>query len=85
MTDCENCARHAGSQDIRENVTTWYQGTASTYRSTQYYDYDRLDCSGVPVRRNFECDWPYAVRRYNGSGPNSYSYQALVLKKLLTQ
>ncbi len=85
MTDCENCARDAGRQDIRENVTTWYQGTASTYRSTQYYDYDRLDFSGVPVRRNFECDWPYAVRRYNGSGPNSYSYQALVLKKLLGQ
>ena len=37
------------------------------------------------MRRNFECDWPYAVRRYNGSGPNSYSYQALVLKKRLVQ
>ena len=83
MTDCENCARDAGTQDIQENVTTWYQGTASTYRSTQYYDYDELDFTGVPLRKNFECDWPYAVRRYNGSGPNSYNYQALVLKKLL--
>ncbi len=85
MTDCKNCALEAGSQDIQKDVTPWHDGTASTYRSTQYYDYDRLDFSGVPLRRNFECDWPYAVRRYNGSGPNSYSYQALVLKKLLEQ
>ncbi len=83
MTDCRNCARDAGKQDIQENVTTWYQGTASTYRSTQYYKYNELDFSAVPLRKDFECDWPYAVRRYNGSGPNSYSYQALVLKKLL--
>ncbi len=83
MTDCGNCARDAGRQDIEENVTTWYQGTASTYRSTQYYDYTTLDFTGVPLRQDFECDWPYAVRRYNGSGPNSYSYQALVLKELL--
>lgn len=85
IKDCKNCAQEAGAQDIEENVTPWHDGTASTYRSTQYYDYDRLDFSGVPIRRNFECDWPYAVRRYNGSGPNSYSYQALVLKKLLEQ
>lgn len=85
MTDCKNCTQEAGRQDIREDVTTWYDGTASTYRSTQYYDYSRLDFTGVPLREDFECDWPYAVRRYNGSGPNSYSYQALVLKKLLEQ
>ncbi len=85
MKDCKNCAQDAGPQDIEENVTPRHGGTTRTYQSTQYYDYDRLDFSGVPVRRNFECDWPYAVRRYNGSGPNSYSYQALVLKKLLTQ
>jgi peptidoglycan hydrolase-like protein with peptidoglycan-binding domain len=83
MTDCENCARDAGKQNIQEDVTKWYQGTASTYGSTQYYNYSQLDFSAVPLRKDFECDWPYAVRRYNGSGPNSYSYQALVLKKLL--
>ncbi len=85
MKDCKNCAQEAGGQDIQKDVTPWYDGTTRAYQSTQYYDYDRLDFSGVPVRRNFECDWPYAVRRYNGSGPNSYSYQALVLKKLLEQ
>ncbi len=85
MKDCKNCAQEAGAQDIEENVTPWHDGTASTYRSTQYSDYSRLDFSGVPVRKDFECDWPYAVRRYNGSGPNSYNYQALVLKKLLEQ
>ncbi len=85
MKDCKNCAQDAGAQDIEENVTPWHEGTARTYQSTQYYDYDELGFGGVPVRGNFECDWPYAVRRYNGSGPNSYNYQALVLKKLLEQ
>ena len=27
-------------------------------------------------------DWPYAVRRYNGSGVNSFWYQAEVLLKV---
>jgi peptidoglycan hydrolase-like protein with peptidoglycan-binding domain len=83
MKECGKCARDAGTQDIEENVTPWHSATTRTYGSTQYYNYDRLDFRGVPLRKNFECDWPYAVRRYNGSGPNSYSYQALVLKKLL--
>jgi hypothetical protein len=30
-----------------------------------------------------QCDWPYATRRYNGGGPNSFNYQAIVLKNLL--
>jgi len=83
MRDCKTCAQQAGKHDIVDGVTVWYEGTASTYHSTQYYDHARLDFSGVPVRKDFECDWPYAVRRYNGSGVNSYNYQALVLKKLL--
>jgi hypothetical protein len=36
----------------------------------------------VPVRKNIGCDWPYAIRRYNGAGINSYHYQAKVLKNL---
>jgi hypothetical protein len=38
---------------------------------------------GVPNRARVGCDWPYAVRRYNGSGPQSYQYQARVLGRLL--
>jgi len=83
MRDCKNCAQEAGSQDIVEHVTPWHSGTASTYQSTQYYKVAPPAFSGVPIRKNFKCDWPYAVRRYNGSGPNSYNYQALVLKNLL--
>ena len=83
MTDCKACAQDAGQVDIKQGETPFHPDTTSAYKSTQYYNYDRLDFSGVPVRKNFECDWPYAVRRYNGSGPNAYSYQALVLKKLL--
>ena len=83
MTDCKACAQEAGSQSIEGGVTPWYEGSGRTYQATQYYDFGKLDFSTVPVRRNVGCDWPYATRRYNGSGPNSYNYQALVLKNLL--
>ena len=83
MRDCKTCAEQAGTQDIKDGVTAWYEGTTSTHHSTQYYTVKAPEFSGVPLRKNFECDWPYAMRRYNGSGVNSYNYQALVLKKLL--
>ena len=41
----------------------------------------KFEC-GVPDRAEFGCDWPYAVRRYNGSGPDSYHYQTTILLKL---
>ena len=85
MKDCKKCAQDAGNLDIVANVTPWHEGSSRNYGPTQYYDYTKLDFSGVPVRAKLGCDWPYAVRRYNGSGPNSYNYQALVLKKLLEQ
>lgn len=47
---------------------------------TEYHPADRYDA--VPDRKDFGCDWPYAVRRYNGSGVNSYHYQAQVLVRL---
>jgi hypothetical protein len=36
----------------------------------------------VPERATLGCDWPYAVRRYNGSGVDSYRYQYQVLGRL---
>ena len=36
----------------------------------------------VPVRAKIGCDWPYAVRRYNGSGVNSYHYQTRIMRKV---
>jgi hypothetical protein len=63
-------------------VTPFYVGAGLTYQKTQYHvgSYTRVPvCSAIP------CDWPYAVRRYNGSGVNSYDYQAEVLQKVLAQ
>ena len=37
----------------------------------------------VPARATLGCDWPYAVRRYNGGGVNSYHYQYEVLQRLV--
>lgn len=63
MTDCKQCARDAGVEDIEEGVTLLYEGSTHAFRPTQYYK--KASYRGVPVRGNVGCDWPYAVRRYN--------------------
>lgn len=54
---------------------------ADTYASALYAGRSYVN---MPDRAAFLCDWPYAVRRYNGSGPASYNYQAIVLTNVLT-
>jgi peptidoglycan hydrolase-like protein with peptidoglycan-binding domain len=81
LSDCKACALQAGALEIVENVTPWYEGCDQTYQPTQYYRHGSY--KGVPIRKNFPCDWPFAVRRYNGSGMNSYHYQAIILLNLL--
>ena len=81
MRDCKQCLREAGSHDIEDGITPFFEGSAHTYRPTQFHD--PASYTGVPVRKNIDCDWPYAVRRYNGSGVNSYHYQTKVLLRLL--
>lgn len=77
LKDCQQCLKDAGTVDIQSGVTQLHRNTTQTYEPTQYYasgSYQR-----VPNRSLVGCDWPYALRRYNGSGPNSYHYQAKVL------
>ncbi|MGD0110096.1 MAG: hypothetical protein ABSC06_39700 [Rhodopila sp.] len=77
-----DCARRARKVDIKP-TTPLYHLASQTYGDAEHY----RDPSyvGVPDRADFQCDWPYAVRRYNGSGPDSFNYQAKVLLKLLIQ
>jgi hypothetical protein len=79
LTDCRNCALQADAQDIIAGVTPLYPGSSAAYERTQYHS---GSYKNVPRRSHIQCDWPYAVRRYNGSGPNSYDYQAEVLLRL---
>jgi len=79
MKDCVNCLRNAGVTNIVSGVTPVYAGAGSTYEKTQYHV---GSYTNVPVRAAIPCDWPYALRRYNGSGVNSYDYQAEVLQKI---
>jgi peptidoglycan hydrolase-like protein with peptidoglycan-binding domain len=81
MTDCRACAIASGVQSIVPGTTPWYAGSNSFYEATRYYDPTRIKTA--PVRASLGCDWPYAARRYNGSGVNSYWYQAMVLNHLL--
>jgi hypothetical protein len=80
MRDCVNCLKNAGTQEIVANQTPTYEGSPDTYEHTQYH---AGSYHSVPVRKNIPCDWPYAIRRFNGAGPNSYDYQAEMLLKVL--
>ena len=82
LRDCRRCALAAGTENITAGVTPLYPGAGQTYEPTQYYA--QASYTGVPVRQRLGCDWPYAARRYNGSGMNSYHYQVRILKNLLS-
>jgi hypothetical protein len=80
MRDCINCLKSAGAENIVAGETPQYEGASGMYEHTQYH---AGSYQNVPVRKNIPCDWPYAIRRFNGSGPNSYDYQAEMLLKVL--
>lgn len=80
MRDCQACAAQAAKRDLTP-ATPVYDGAAITYGSAPHYR--PTTYAGVPDRADFLCDWPYAVRRYNGGGADSYNYQARVLLNLL--
>ncbi len=54
-------------------VTPLFEGSAATYAATPLYP--SAGYRALPIRKNIPCDWPYAVRRCNGSGLNPYHYQ----------
>ncbi len=78
MTDCVRCAGEA-RVDIGP-TTPLHPRTTETLQPTRYHR--ETSYGGVPDRARLGCDWPYAVRRYNGSGVNSYHYQYQVLQRL---
>ncbi len=82
MKDCKRCMEDADQQKIKQGMTPVYQGSSFKFVPTDYYGSGSYD--SVPIRKNVPCDWPYAARRYNGAGINSYHYQTIVLKNILT-
>ena len=81
LRDCANCCVSADKVNIVAGVTPVIAGSPATYEKTQYHI---GSYNNVPNRATIPCDWPYAMRRYNGSGPDSYAYQAEVLKRIAT-
>jgi len=77
--DCQNCAREAPSVAIETGMPC-YTGSSEPFRPT--HAHAETAYKAVPDRAQLGCDWPYAARRYNGSGVDSYHYQAQVLKRL---
>lgn len=83
MTDCRGCLAGAGTMDIQAGLTRFYAGASRVYEPTRYHP--ETGYMGVPIRANIGCDWPYAVRRYNGGGLDSYHYQTQVLLRVLNR
>jgi hypothetical protein len=77
--DCHHCAREAPSVTI-ETDAPCFAGSATLFRPTRAHP--EISYVAVPDRARLGCDWPYAARRYNGGGVDSYHYQAQVLKRL---
>lgn len=80
MKVCTQCMTAAGAANIVSGVTPCYGGCSDDYGKTQYHV---GSYNNVPIRAKIPCDWPYAIRRYNGSGTNSYDYQAEVLLRIV--
>ena len=78
MTDCVSCAGEA-LVDIGPG-TRLHANTTDTLQPT--HNHEQRSYERVPNRSKLGCDWPYAVRRYNGSGVDSYHYQFQVLQRL---
>ncbi|HME00304.1 MAG TPA: peptidoglycan-binding domain-containing protein [Terriglobia bacterium] len=81
MKDCRQCALDAGTVNIQAGSTPLYPGSRETYQPTP--NYPTASYQNVPVRQAIGCDWPYAARRYNGAGMDSYHYQVRILRNLL--
>lgn len=84
LNDCQKCLLDAGQMDVVPG-TPYFKGSKNKYKRTQYY-WSRSSNpahKNVPIRKNIECDWPYAARRYNGAGINSYHYQSIILTNVL--
>jgi hypothetical protein len=78
--DCRRCAMDAGTISIGPG-SRLRPGSPELLAPTQYHPETHYD--NVPERARLGCDWPYATRRYNGSGLNSYHYQFQLLHRLL--
>jgi peptidoglycan hydrolase-like protein with peptidoglycan-binding domain len=79
MTDCAACVLAAGAHSLATG-TPVFDGSATLWGPTRFHE--ETGYTEVPRRDRFDCDWPYAVRRYNGGGLDSFHYQAQVLKHL---
>ena len=79
LEDCSTCARTARRITVARG-TPLYDGSQKSYQPDKYYP--SADYGSVPDRSDFLCDWPYAARRYNGSGLDSFHYQTRILRNL---
>ena len=79
MRDCRTCAAEAGTRTLAAGQPV-FAGSSTTWAVVP--DLYPMPSGPVPMREKFGCDWPYAVRRYNGGGLMSFHYQARVLRFL---
>lgn len=80
MKDCKNCVWSGKLKDYKEGKSLidvpgkWVLKPSIYHRNKDYL--------GYPDYEDFPCDYVYAIRRYNGSGVNSFHYLMRVLDHL---
>jgi peptidoglycan hydrolase-like protein with peptidoglycan-binding domain len=77
--DCHTCVGEAPALTLTTG-SPCFIGSTLAFTPTRYHP--ETSYKDVPDRARLGCDWPYAVRRYNGGGVDSYHYQVQVLKRL---
>ncbi len=80
QSDCRQCALAAPRVNLGASRPL-FRGSTGRIHPTP--NHPERAYQGVPDRAAFGCDWPYAVRRYNGGGVDSYHYQAQVLLRFV--
>jgi hypothetical protein len=81
MRDCVTCVAAAGTRTVSPGLPVHAGASTRWAPVPELYS---MPTFAMPARERLGCDWPYAVRRYNGGGLKSYHYQARVLRNLLT-
>lgn len=78
--DCTACLDALPTTTVRSG-DPFYKGSNGEMAKTAYYK--KAVYRDVPLRAEIPCDWPYASRRYNGAGVNSYHYQTIILQNVV--
>lgn len=79
-SDCKNCVWSGDLRDYKKDRSVLGDKKQWVLKSSQYHKIKQY--LQFPDYSKFPCDYLFSIRRYNGSGINSFHYLMRVLKHL---